>query len=86
MIIRWKTVEQYFTVFLFVFPFSPVFNLGRFITLGLIPEKPSISVCFCGSLILSCLRSCTGNRYGTTRNIHGKDRVKHSSVGMDGNC
>ena len=35
MTIHWKAVEQYFTVELFVFQFSPVSNFGQFIDFGL---------------------------------------------------
>ena len=34
MTIHWKAVEQYFTVVLFVFRFSPVFNFGKFDNFG----------------------------------------------------
>ena len=33
--IRWKAVEQYFTVVMFVLPFLPVCNLGKVIHFGL---------------------------------------------------
>ena len=32
--INWKAVEQYFTVVLFVFQFSPVCNFGKVINFG----------------------------------------------------
>ena len=35
MTIHWKAVEQYFTPVLFVFPFYPVCNFGKFIILDL---------------------------------------------------
>ena len=35
MTIHWKTVEQYFTVILFVFQFSPGCNFGKFVNFGL---------------------------------------------------
>ena len=35
MTIRWKAVEQYFNLVLFVFQFYPVCNLGNFIIFGL---------------------------------------------------
>ena len=33
--IRWKVVEHYFTVVLFVFQFYPVWNLGKFLNFEL---------------------------------------------------
>ena len=35
MTIHWKAVEQYFTVVLLVFQFSPVLNFGKFINFEL---------------------------------------------------
>ena len=32
MTIRWKAVERYFTMMLFIFQYSPVFNFGKFIS------------------------------------------------------
>ena len=33
--IHWKSIEQYFTVVLFVFQLNPVCNFGKFISFGL---------------------------------------------------
>ena len=35
MNIHWKSVDQHFTVVLFVFQFHPVFDFGKFIKFGL---------------------------------------------------
>ena len=54
MIVRWKAVEQYFTVVLFVFQFHPVCNLGKFISFGLgTVSSERVKVAAIG-LLISC--------------------------------